>query len=259
MSVVARPAGRGTRERTEATRRELIRIFSEDRLVAVIRTPTTDVADAAARAMAEAAVRLIEITLTVPDAYELIAHLANDTELARRGAVIGAGTVLSGAQAEDALLAGARFLVSPVLLPEMIAAARTRDAMTMPGTFSPTEIVRAAELGADFIKIFPIQSLGGPAYIANVRRAIAHLPLVPTGNVELEEIPAYLAAGVAGFGIGGPLIRADLLERGDRAAVVANARLFLAATRRASGTPIPHSQGRSRGTQPRANDGMGRS
>ena len=219
-------------KRPLALRRDLIRIFSEDRLVAVVRTATPEAAELAARAMAEAGVRLVEITLTVPDAYELIAKLATDDDFASRGAIVGAGTVLSGAQAEDALLAGARFLVSPALIPEMLEAARARDAMTMPGTMTPTEMVKAAELGADFIKVYPIATIGGPDFIVNVRRALQHLPLVATGNVEYDEIPAYFKAGVVGFGIGGPLIRPDLIERNDRAGIVANAKRFLAATRR---------------------------
>jgi 2-dehydro-3-deoxyphosphogluconate aldolase / (4S)-4-hydroxy-2-oxoglutarate aldolase len=220
-------------QRPVVLRRDLVRMFSEDRLVAVIRTATPEQAETAARAVARAGVRLVEITLTVPDAFELIARLATDPEMARLGTVIGAGTVLSGAQAEDALLAGARFLVSPALVPEMIEAARARDAMTMPGTMTPTEMVKAAELGADFIKIYPIATIGGPEFVANVRRALQHLPLVATGNVEYDEIPAYLKAGVVGFGIGGPLIRPDLLDKGDTDGIVANAKRFLAATRRA--------------------------
>jgi 2-dehydro-3-deoxyphosphogluconate aldolase/(4S)-4-hydroxy-2-oxoglutarate aldolase len=219
-------------QRPLVTRRDGIRIFSEDRVVAVVRVPTADVAERTARLLAECGVRLIEITLTVPDAFEVIERLSSDARIADRGAVIGAGTVLNGRQAEDSLLAGARFLVSPILVPEMIEVARSRDAMSMPGTMTPTEIVKAAELGADFIKIFPIQSLGGPSYIANVRRAIMHLPLVPTGNVELGEIPAYEAAGVAGYGIGNPLVRPDLVERGDAGAFKANVTAFLGATRR---------------------------
>jgi len=220
-------------QRPVVLRRDLVRMFSEDRLVAVIRTATPESAETAARAMARAGVRLVEITLTVPDAFELIAKLATDAEMTRLGAVIGAGTVLSGPQAEDALLAGARFLVSPALIPEMIEAARVRDAMTMPGTMTPTEMVKAAELGADYIKIYPIATIGGPEFVANVRRALQHLPLVATGNVEYDEIPAYFKAGVVGFGIGGPLIRPDLLEKGDTDGIVANAKRFLAATRRA--------------------------
>ena len=218
--------------RPPALRRDLVRIFSEDRLVAVIRTSSAESAELAARAMARAGVRLVEITLTIPDAFELIAKLATDDEFAAQGAIVGAGTVLSGAQAEDSLIAGARFLVSPALIPEMIEAARARDAMTMPGTMTPTEMVKAAELGADYIKVYPLATIGGPDFITNVRRALMHLPLVATGNVEYDEIPAYFKAGVVGFGIGGPLIRPDLLERRDTDGVVANAKRFLAATRR---------------------------
>ncbi|TMG35472.1 MAG: hypothetical protein E6H88_12330 [Chloroflexi bacterium] len=219
-------------QRPLALRRDLIRIFGEDRLVAVIRTTTPGLARDAARAMSEAGVRLVEITLTIPDAFELISDLANDDAFAARGSIVGAGTVLNGRQAEESLLAGARFLVSPILVPEMIAAARARDAMSMPGTMTPTEMVRAAELGADFIKVYPVATIGGPDYITNVRRALTDLPLVATGNIDLEEIPDYFTAGVVGFGVGGPLIRPDLLQRGDVASVIHNAERFLAATRR---------------------------
>ena len=220
-------------QRPLVLRRDLVRIFSEDRLVAVIRTASPEAGELAARAMAKAGVRLVEITLTIPDAYELISRLATDDAMIASGAVIGAGTVLSGAQAEDALLAGARFLVSPALIPEMLEAARARDAMTMPGTMTPTEMVKAAELGADFIKVYPIATIGGPEFITNVRRALQHLPLVATGNVAYDEIPAYFKAGVVGFGIGGPLIRPDLIERRDSDGIVASAKRFIAATRRA--------------------------
>ena len=219
-------------QRPLALRRDLIRIFGEDRLVAVIRTTTPGLARDAARGMSEAGVRLVEITLTIPDAFELISDLANDDAFAARGSIVGAGTVLNGTQAEESLLAGARFLVSPILVPEMIAAARARDAMSMPGTMTPTEMVRAAELGADFIKVYPVATIGGPDYITNVRRALTDLPLVATGNIDLEEIPDYFTAGVVGFGVGGPLIRPDLLQRGDVASVIHNAERFLAATRR---------------------------
>jgi 2-dehydro-3-deoxyphosphogluconate aldolase/(4S)-4-hydroxy-2-oxoglutarate aldolase len=220
-------------QRPLALRRDLVKMFSEDRLVAVIRTATAEAAELAARAMAKAGVRLVEITLTVPDAYELIARLATDDDFARQGAIVGAGTVLTGVQAEDSLIAGARFLVSPALIPEMIEVGRARDAMTMPGTLTPTEMLKAAELGADYIKVYPLATIGGPEFITNVRRALMHLPLVATGNVEYDEIPAYFKAGVVGFGIGGPLIRPDLIERGDTDGIVANAKRFLAATRRA--------------------------
>jgi 2-dehydro-3-deoxyphosphogluconate aldolase/(4S)-4-hydroxy-2-oxoglutarate aldolase len=219
-------------QRPLVSRRDLVRIFSEDRLVAVIRTPTAELARQAAHTMSEAGVRLVEITLTVPDAFAVIEELATDESFAAKGSVVGAGTVLSGAQAQASLLAGARFLVSAALVPEMIEAARARDAMSMPGTMTPSEMVQAADLGADFIKVFPVAAIGGPDFISNVRRALIHLPLVATGNIELDEIPDYFTAGVVGFGVGAPLIRTDLLERGDEASVIANAQRYLAATRR---------------------------
>lgn len=218
-------------QRPLVTRRDMLKIFTEDRLVGVIRTATPELAERAARALAEAGVRLVEITLTVPDAIELIAKLANDDSFRDTGAIIGAGTVLSGAQAEESLLAGARFLVSPALVPDMIKAGRAHDAMTMPGTLTATEMVAAADAGADFIKVYPVATVGGPAYIANIRRALHLLPLVVTGNIGYEEIPEYLRVGVVGFGIGGPLIPAEHLASGDHAALVSNARRFLAATR----------------------------
>src|SRR5438067_10945965 len=114
-------------QRPLVTRRDLIRIFGEDRLVAVIRTPTAELARQAARAMSEGGIRLIEITLTVPDAFAVIEELAADETFASRGSIVGAGTVLYGVQAEEALLAGARFLVSAGRVAETVVTARAHD------------------------------------------------------------------------------------------------------------------------------------
>lgn len=227
---------------------ELLRIFGEDRLVAVVRTGSAEHALAAARAVARAGVRLVEVTLTVPDAVEVIATLAEELD----ETVVGAGTVLSRAQGEAAMVAGARFLVSPCMLPELVEVARRHDGMTMLGTFTPTEMLAAARAGTDFIKVFPIQSLGGPDYVRNVRRALADLPLVPTGNIELAEIPAYLDAGAVGFGVGAPLTRPDLIAEGNSEAVTKIAREFLAATRDAGRRlgPLPHTGAPSPGALP---------
>ncbi len=209
-------------------RGEQLRLFAEDRLVAVIRTTSAEDALRAARAVAAGGVRLIEITMTVPDADQVITRLSDELP----ETVIGAGTVLSRAQAEAAMLAGARFLVSPCMLPELVDVACGHDGMTMLGTLTPTEIMQAARAGSDFIKIFPVGPVGGPSYVRNVTRALQGLPLVATGNVELAEIPEYFAAGCVGFGIGNPLMRPDLIAKGDSGAVERIARDFLAATRR---------------------------
>lgn len=210
-------------------RAEQLRIFDQDRIVAVVRTASAGDAVRTAHALAQGGVRLIEITMTVPDADAVIARLSD--ELPDR--VIGAGTVLSRAQAEAAMLAGARFLVSPCILPELVVVARAHDGMSMLGTLTPTEIVLAARAGSDFIKIFPVQPIGGPDYVKNVTRALKGLPLCATGNVELAEIPAYYDAGCVGFGVGGPLTRPDLIAKGDTEAVTRLAREFLTAARRA--------------------------
>src|SRR5919204_6528262 len=207
-------------------RAEQLRIFAEDRLVAVIRTGNAEDALRTARAVAAGGVRLIEITMTVPDADEVVAALSDELQ----DRVIGAGTVLSRAQAEAAILAGARFLVSPCTLPELVEVARAHDGMSMLGTLTPTEIVQAARAGTDFIKIFPVQPVGGPEYVRGITRALRDLPLVATGTVELDEIPAYFAAGCIGFGIGTPMTRPDLVAKGDLAAVTKIARAFLEAT-----------------------------
>jgi 2-dehydro-3-deoxyphosphogluconate aldolase/(4S)-4-hydroxy-2-oxoglutarate aldolase len=205
----------------------MLRLFAGDRLVAIVRTSTSADALATAHAVARGGVRLIEITMTVPDADAVIARLCDELP----DAVIGAGTVLSRAQGEAVMSAGARFLVSPCMLPELVEVARTHDGMTMLGTLTPTEIVAAARAGSDFIKIFPVAPVGGPEYVQGVTRALTGLPLVATGNVELTEIPRYFAAGCVGFGIAAPLTRPDLIARGDTDAVSRLARDFLAATR----------------------------
>jgi 2-dehydro-3-deoxyphosphogluconate aldolase/(4S)-4-hydroxy-2-oxoglutarate aldolase len=213
--------------RAAARRAEMLRMFGEDRLVAIVRTSTSGDALETARSVARGGVRLIEITMTVPDATSVIAQLADEMP----DVIVGAGTVLSRAQAEAAVASGARFLVSPCMLPELVEVARAHDGMTMLGTLTPTEILAAARAGSDFIKIFPVAPVGGPDYVRNVTRALTGLPLVATGNVELELIPEYLAAGCVGFGIAAPLTRPDLIARGDAAEVTRLARAFLSATR----------------------------
>ena len=210
-------------------RAEQLRLFAQDRLVAVIRTTSAEDAIRSARAVAAGGVRLIEVTLTVPDADEVIARLSEDLP----DRVIGAGTVLSRAQGDAAMLAGARFLVSPCMLPELVDVARANDGMTMLGTLTPTEIVQAARAGSDFIKIFPVGPVGGPSYVQNITRALQGLPLVATGNIDVAEIPDYFKAGCVGFGIGNPLTRPDLVAKGDISAVQRLAGDFLSATRRA--------------------------
>jgi len=182
------------------------------RLVAVIRADRPEDALLAARAMARAGVRGIEITFTVPDAAAIIR--AAVAELPPE-AIVGAGTVLTRGQAEAALAAGARFLVSPVgdtWLVEMGHAAGVAVAI---GGLTPTEIVAAQRAGADYVKLFPGDALGGPKYIRNLRGPLPDVPLMVTGGVTRENAADYLAAGAQSVGLGSDLVPKQLVAAND--------------------------------------------
>lgn len=195
------------------------------RLVAVIRADRPEDALFAARAMAEAGVRGIEITFTVPDAAasirEAIAALPQHV-------LVGAGTVLTEAQAADALRAGARFLVSPIYDPALVAIGHAQGVPVAIGGLTPTEIVAASRAGADYVKVFPGESLGGPAYIKHLRGPLPDIPLMVTGGVTRANAAAYLAAGAQSVGLGGDLMPRAMVRDGDFAGLVAHARAVVA-------------------------------
>ncbi len=196
------------------------------RLVAVIRADRPEDALFAARAMAEAGVRGIEITFTVPDAARIIRDAVRELPEA---AIVGAGTVLGAAQAREALEAGARFLVSPILYPRLVELGHAAGALVAIGGLTPTEILAAHRAGADWVKLFPGESLGGPAYIKHLRGPFPDIPLMVTGGVTRENAAAYLAAGAQSVGLGSDLAPRNLIKAGDFAALVAHARAVVAA------------------------------
>ncbi len=195
------------------------------RLVAVIRAERPEDAFFAARAMAEAGVRGIEITFTVPDATasirEAIAALPSDV-------IVGAGTVLTESQALDALHAGARFLVSPIRDAGLVKIGHEHGALVAIGGLTPTEIVAAARAGADYVKVFPGESLGGPTYIKHLRGPLPDIPLMVTGGVTRENAAAYLAAGAQSVGLGGDLMPRAMIRDHDYDGLVAHARSVVA-------------------------------
>jgi 2-dehydro-3-deoxyphosphogluconate aldolase/(4S)-4-hydroxy-2-oxoglutarate aldolase len=196
------------------------------RLVAVIRADKPEDALFAARAMAEAGVRGIEITFTVPDAARIIRDAARELP---ESVVVGAGTVMGAAQAREALEAGARFLVSPILFPRLVELGHAENALVAIGGLTPTEIVAAHRAGADWVKVFPGESLGGPAYIKHLRGPLPNIPLMVTGGVTRENAAAYLAAGAQSVGLGSDLAPRNLIRAGDHAGLVAHARSVVAA------------------------------
>ncbi len=184
---------------------------ARQRAIPVVRTTQSGLAERAARWCREEGFTIIEITLTCPDALDVIALLA-----ATGGVMVGAGTVLSVADAEDAVSAGARFLVTPVGVAEL-----EPDAIAVPlvaGALTPTEIRARHAEGAAAVKVFPVREAGGPAYIKAVREVFLGVQLIPTGGVGPDDAGEYLAAGAIAVGVGGSLVGPDLLAGNDRAA-----------------------------------------
>lgn len=193
-------------------------------LIPVIRAASREEAVELAEALVAAGVPVIELTFTVPGALDAIEAIA--ARCAGR-VLLGAGTVLDRETARLAILAGARFIVSPHLDAEIIAAAHRYDCLAIPGALTPTEVVRALECGADLIKIFPADALGGPKYLAALKAPLPQARLVPTGGVSLENAAAWLRSGAAALGIGSGLITESQRQSRDWAALRHNAQQLL--------------------------------
>jgi Entner-Doudoroff aldolase len=187
--------------------------IGRQRVSAIIRTQDERLAADAMWAAVQGGFRMVEFTLTTPGALRLLAEFSRNTEL-----LVGAGTVLSVDQTRAAFEAGARFIVSPICDPAVIAAARELGAASMPGTFTPTEMVAAQRHGADFVKLFP-----APANVAEYIRAVLgplpHLRIFPTAGVHADNFIEVLRAGAAGVGFVRSLFDPEDLARRDFAAI----------------------------------------
>jgi len=213
------------------TKLATLRTIDESGAVLIVRLPDADSAERVAHAAIEGGFRALEITLSIPGAVELIRRLA--TRYAPDGVAVGAGTVLDGYAAYECIRAGAAFLVSPQLNPEMIRVANRYQVATISGAFTPTEMLETAEAGADIVKMFPTENAGIP-YAKAVLAPLAHLPIMPAGGVTAENVKEWFAAGVAGVGVGSAVTKAWQPD-GDFTRVTAAARDFLMAVRDARG------------------------
>ena len=193
--------------------------------VLIIRLPDADTAESVAHAAIEGGFRALEITLSIPGAVDLIHRLA--AQYTSQGVTVGAGTVLDGHAAYECIRAGATFLVSPQLNPEMIRVANRYQLPTISGAFTPTEILESVEAGADIVKLFPTENAGIP-YARAVLAPLAHVPIMPAGGVTPENVKEWFAAGVAGVGVGSAVTKAWQPD-GDFTRVTAAAHDFLAA------------------------------
>jgi 2-dehydro-3-deoxyphosphogluconate aldolase/(4S)-4-hydroxy-2-oxoglutarate aldolase len=178
-------------------------------VVAVVRSSDPEPLVHVAEALLAGGLQAIEITYTVPGADQVIAAVRRT--LGDR-IVLGAGTVLDPETARNALLAGAQFLVAPVVNLDVIRLARRYGAVVMPGAFSPTEVLTAWEAGADVVKIFPAD-VGGPDYLKALRGPLPQVRLMPTGGVDLTTAEPFLKAGACCLGVGSALVSPDRIAQ----------------------------------------------
>lgn len=199
-------------------------------IIPVIRADAEATALRIAEALVNAGLGVIEITMTVPKATSVMASIAR-----RFGAdvALGAGTITTAAMAGEALDSGCTFLVTPAVLPKVIAVARTRGVPTICGALTPTEILAADQAGADLVKVFPASAVGGPAYIRAVRGPLPNVGLVATGGVGLATVVPYFEAGVVAVGVGSELISREAVAAGAFASIGDLGRQFREEARRA--------------------------
>ena len=199
-------------------------------VVPVVRAASAGEARLAAQAVCDGGIPIVEITMTVPGAVDVIRELRKS---APASVLIGAGTVLDAEAARRCLDAGAQFLVSPGLnLPTIEFAARSGILM-LAGALTPTEVITAWNAGSDFVKVFPCGQVGGAKYIKALKGPLPQIPLVPTGGVNLNTAAEFIEAGAAALGIGGELVQADALKSGKAEVIVENARKFVAIVKQA--------------------------
>jgi len=185
-------------------------------IVPVIRAESADTAVKIVEALVAGGIRTLEITMTVPDAIGAIRTVA---ERFGRDVLLGAGTVTSRALAEGSIDAGAEFLVTPCVVPDVIAVARERGVAVLPGAMTPTEVFAAWSAGGDIIKIFPASNVGGASYLKALKGPFPHIKLCPTGGVNLQTIGDFVKAGASAVGVGGELVSKTAIDRGDFAEI----------------------------------------
>lgn len=198
--------------------------ISQHKIVGIVRLDDLSIAVDLARALAAGGVRVIEFTLTNPDAVaavEAVRHALGDE------ALIGAGSVISVEQVRACASAGAQFIVSPVTKADVIQACVERDLLTMPGALTPSEVQLAWELGAGIIKVFPANMMA-PRYIKDLLAPMPHLRLMPTGGVTVNNAKQYLDYGAFSLGVGSSLIDPVLVKNRDWAKMTEIAREFSA-------------------------------
>jgi 2-dehydro-3-deoxyphosphogluconate aldolase/(4S)-4-hydroxy-2-oxoglutarate aldolase len=196
-------------------RASVIERILSSRLVAILRLPDLHQAEAISLALLAGGVRVIEFTLTNPEAASVVGELKRRIPHFSDGrAALGLGSVRSLDEAERAIEVGADFAVSPITDPAIIARCREAGLVSIPGALTPTEIHVAWQAGADIVKVFPAAGLG-PGYITSVLGPMPYLRLMPTGGIGIDQIPDFLRSGAVAVGVGGPLSDSQRIAAGD--------------------------------------------
>ena len=191
------------------TREEVKACIEEIGIFPGIRVNSADQALYAAKAIYDAGIPIAEITTTCPGAVNVISELAQRYP----DMVVGAGTVLDKETAERCLDAGARFLTSTGLVPEVIGSALRRGVVVIPGALTPTEVIAAWKAGADYVKIYPSGALGGDLYIKSLKMPLPQVPLIAAGGVNQQTASGYILAGATALGVGTELLPNEAIRR----------------------------------------------
>jgi 2-dehydro-3-deoxyphosphogluconate aldolase/(4S)-4-hydroxy-2-oxoglutarate aldolase len=215
------------------TKNEIISLLTDPGVIAVVRARKEEDALPLAEALLAGGVRAIEITMSTPNALRAIGEVSR--AIAPVG-MVGVGTVLDADTACRAMDAGAEFVVSPMLRPEIARAARKADKPVMLGAFTPTEAQLAYEAGSDFIKIFPADILG-PKFIKAILAPLPHLRIIPTGVAKAEDVTSFIRAGCVGVGLGTLLVPQQALRERNWNEFTRLAREFAALVRAARNEP----------------------
>jgi 2-dehydro-3-deoxyphosphogluconate aldolase / (4S)-4-hydroxy-2-oxoglutarate aldolase len=208
---------------SKTSRSDVLKRIHDVGLVPVVRATSADEALRAVEAICAGGVPILEITMTVPGAVAVI-----EAVVRRFGedVLVGAGTVLDGETARACILAGARFVVSPVVERTAIECCRRYSVPVMPGALTPTEVLSAWTAGADCVKVFPAGAVGGPAYIKALKAPLPQVELLPTGGVSLDTAAEFIKAGSFALGVGSDLVDPKALKSGDVAVITERARRF---------------------------------
>ena len=193
-------------------------------LIPVLRAKNIAQGRAVVDAMMAGGVTVVEVTMTVPGAVDLLKELkkAYGDKL-----LLGSGTVTTAEQAQATIDAGAEFVVSPSLHPEVIATTKKNGKISCPGALTPTEAITAWNAGADYVKIFPCSAVGGASYLKSLMAPFPHLKLIPTGGVTLQTAEGFIKAGARALGVGADLVNLAAIDAGKPETITESARAYL--------------------------------